>query len=508
MNKVCNISDSPLLTDRYLTYPNASPTAILHKSIENRDVARVAMALFSNADVNSQEGYTMETPLGKSINALEDDRYQPKNLEKSKAIFRLVVQHGADPKIGPSSIAGSHLSSCLYHYPEDWADECAWKLIDQSDLEQQNGFGWRPIHYAAFRGNFPFVKELIKRKVNLNVLAAINLFTAPLYVTPAHMALRNPKVLRKLVLSGADPYLRAITPGGYQEGSTFPLKKAEPLSAYMMAVDNDLIASIDTILNLVPPKPEDLAFPERSCVNLQAESIKDLDKYCSLNERLNSEFVKRQHRLSLSGIRCHVVDSNQASFIQAVVGEFFQNTEKLYKPIRDLILHHFKINPEFSLLYRNRLENPDAVGTYNAETANEISLLINLNRYKMKSTLAHELTHKAADILYPGNQCAPPLSSYYEALKEDLAHLYEKPRGIIHSLFEQVDVYPEQGKPAEYLARISDAIERLEQDGYTEAGAREYLKLRIPHLFFWYETEFLPAIQRFIDSKALNTQRN
>lgn len=416
--------------------------------------------------------------------------------QRAKETFEALVARGADLNARGQCLEPL-LSECLGNEATaSWA-EVFFRPGAVVDYNQKGQYDRTALHHATHRGDAGLVRQLVRRGADPH--AVCYQMDCPIAgFTATHIAVdRRPEVMAALLEGGADPYRPIDNPDyGKQEAAG----KVEPLSAYAVAVDRGRAAHLDVICALRPPKPEDLQMP----VNRSR-----FDHSTDLRLELQAEAAKRAFRVTIPGdVIC---STNQEKFCEAL-RPFIENTfaprkfggaQRVFEGIWGVILAHVRENPAFGLYCFAPEDLKDSSGEYNANSKNEVVVALSIEefRYHFLDILAHELTHKVADLLYPDMLCAPPRGSrFHQALKADLARIQERPEAChprIKALFAEVPrYYPnEETHPGEYLARISQAAAR--NASLSQEEAERVLEESIPALWAFYKEEFLPACQRY-----------
>ena len=184
----------------------------LHHAVQNGDGKLASMLLKHGADVNSQAGFSRNTPLQLAL--INGNISNVKLLLENKAN---VGQTNADGK-APLAVAVLRNQCAI-------ARELLWYEAAVNQVVASSGF--TPLHYAVLHGRFEMVNVLLEGRAEVNVLSHSD-------ETPLHIAARTDNVV--LVLHLLEFGASIDSPG---ESDNTPL---------MVAVLAGQVAAMDTLL--------------------------------------------------------------------------------------------------------------------------------------------------------------------------------------------------------------------------------------------------------------------
>lgn len=477
----------------------------LHEAAEKGNVLAVKALIDKNANVNA----LYELPYGGHIgfNTVSPMASALENKNTAFEIFTLLVDAGADPNLG-CSFQMPIFNSCI---SKDLLD-CAELIIDRVDVNTKDPVvELTPLHFATSRGNIGWMKKLIARGANVNAFGlAEGLLVSPRKMSPLHVAAKkgNVDAVNLLLESGADPNLKAENNLYGSNLSSF-FSSPEPLTPFQIAVDYDHQEVVDAFLNFAKQnnyKLDGCNF-KRSILSENLDTIKRKG-YSTLDLRVITANARMKGEID--GVRgfakCYCLDEEYYPVIQKCFTDFICDPKNLKAaktlcvPLINFFESYLKKNQKLGLYFLTPGSLSDNItGCYNAETSEEIAILVDSKTPKrIIPVIFHEIVHLASHQIYQNLYCAPNRDSeFFEALEIDLKHLkdtnYEGCPSILRLLFKNVKLYDEAHHPAEYLARIPQVALSLalEDPELTWNELEGRLKKSIPNLLDFFMNDFL-----------------
>lgn len=484
----------------------AGNNTALMKACKKKRVDIAKALIVNGADLNAVNALN-QTALGVCLVSIREITSQFLNVSaEDKQLFDALVEGGCDVNSRVDMLNNSATLWCsMMRQLSDWT----WKLLPYAEVNRKNNLGWQLIHRAVATKNKQMVSELIQRKAELNGLAKEGVVQTR-SITPCHIAVLAdaPEILQILIQAGADPYKRAVNP-------FFPrADDAEPLTTFLMAVDLKRQACLEVIVRLCPPRESDYnPGYERSSLTIPYERIRDLKGYSSLPLVAEGAVCKTTSScFEIGGVKCYVGDSNKQAFVLWLFENYFTHSPYkedafFYQPIWKMISTFAKHNSQFSIIFSNEIGQEGTCGSYNADTETEIFIYPkkqNWDAVSLGGTLVHEMTHKCSHLVYRSLRLAPLNSDspFYTAIKTDLATLpdnKEKFAFVIQDLFQVVSKhYKEKQHPAEYLARLPQAVFLLTHEyKLSSSQVTQIMQNCLPNLFAFYRDDFLPACEKY-----------
>lgn len=438
------------------------------------------------ADVNLA-GSCNETPLGALIS--ETKCFPGDNEDK---IFDLLLKNNCNVNAPIDMVRSSPLIYCCNGRGlQKWA----WKLLPLSDINQQNNLKLQALHLAVRYELDDIAAELIKRGAQLNTLANPGI-TSTRTLTPCHIAVAvdNPEILKLLLDAGANPHLRAVNP--YYPKSD----QEEPLSPYVMSVDDNRKACTQIILEKRPPSYEDcdLGFT-RNLLNTP------MGKKITLSDIAESQVLQFENaNLNIGSVNLSITEADK-QFITLLMEDYFlmpqEDGASLYLDIWKAVSSDAKKNKNFTI-YFSPSEAGSLCGKYNPETKSHITIYYKtLHRTEVGEAMVHEMAHKCEDLIYKNLSLAPENKDhpFYNALKKDLENLStcNSPYASYIKKRFNLSLYSENCQPQEAIVRIPQVIFGLiHQFNLSKFEVEQCMKACLPHLFDFYLNDFLPACRK------------
>lgn len=458
--------------------------------------------LFKSAPADHQM-----TPLAACVDQMTNEEFILKHPKKRKEYwdtFQLLLNRGADPKIGRIGICREPLLGwCLFNRKLDLAHA----LLPKSNVNSAAATsGMTPLHRTAQIGNSKWIKKILDKGANPNPLADQDMWSTR-QVTPLHLAIRGGHLMavKALLEGGADPNVQAVNTR-YNRTNVAEWQSQPPFTSYEYAVEllgkkegdpSKLTAIIQTILEHTQGTAKLLSTHTYS--PLEGESF---------NLRLIAQREMTKWKAPLSGMPNHIrvfSDSHDQSAIVHIKtginaylfgkGTLLASRE-IFNPLLQFLQRKMSSSGQGGIYF---VKDVKASGCYDPYSPGDLYIKLSQihTAFDTAKNILHETAHMAVHRIYGNVSATPTEESFKQAWKKDMQSLNSCHK-IIKKLYEPVQrLYEKNDWGSEYFARFAQAALEinLNNPNMTQEDLLEILQTDLPNLTRFYFEEFLPKLK-------------